>query len=496
MKVPTYFATQPMEISRLPRAPAGIADVGASLEAAGMAEFGRALQDVSSDVIDIIIARKSETQYLEGTSQWERAHTEFLTGLAKDQDFENYGKKYKAFAKSLRRQILKKGLTGPARQELEEYISTQEIGKEKQVAAAFLRKQRDYGRVSAFQSVINFEQAGDFDGAISAINRARNMGFMSAEEAFTRKQKVQANIATYQKQTFLTDTHEAAKAMPYREAIQYLNDLEGITSAERNDLITRRKRQNEIETATHNDDVYWDTLRKLTKDRDSITEEQLAGLVKPNSLTVDDYKEFMQMKDAESPLSKPSVKTALTLFDNLKTMGAYVGKPPTEMTIEEKRENIQTWADIKNEFIKWVLANPDATEDQIERKQKALVEPERKEITLNWLQRLLLKKTGRQLFGFVLSEEEALREKKRRERRKIPAEVSIKERAARKARIRKLVVPLNLKYKTRLQPSLLDDTSDEFFDVWSKLDDDEKLKALRALENEYTEREILTALGK
>lgn len=69
-----------------------------------------------------------------------------------------------------------------------------------------------------------------------------------------------------------------------------------------------------------------------------------------------------------------------------------------------------------------------------------------------------------------------------------------KQAAARKARIRKLVVPLNLKYKTRLQPSLLDNVSDSFFEMWSGLPDDKKLKALRALENGYTEQEVLGAL--
>lgn len=491
-EIPEYFAKERMETSRLPRAPAGIADVGAGIEALGLVGFGRILSGISSDALQNLITVRSEAQELEGTSQWERAHTEFFTNLAKDQDFENYGEKYKDFAKSLRRQVLKKGLTGTARQNLEAYMENQQVGQEKRVAAAFLAKQRDYGRVSTFQSVINFEQAGDFDGAMSAINHARNAGFMSTEEAFARKQKVQANITTYQKQALLETVHEAAKLMPYTEAIGYLNDLTNITSAERNDLISRRKRQNEIETASHNDSVYWNTLRKLTKDRDSISDDELEALVKPDSLSVDDWKEFTELKKPEGLLSKPSVKTALTLFDNLKTIGAYVGKPPAEMTIEEQRENIQTWADIKNDFIKWVQDNPGATEDQIERKQKALVEPEREETKLHWWTRFWRKKKGRQLFGLVLSEEELIAERKK----KIPAEISAKERASRKARIRELVVPLNLKYKTRLQPSLLDNTSDEFFDVWSKLSDDQKLKTLRALEGGYTEREILTALGK
>jgi len=72
--------------------------------------------------------------------------------------------------------------------------------------------------------------------------------------------------------------------------------------------------------------------------------------------------------------------------------------------------------------------------------------------------------------------------------------VKPKKSAARMARIRALVVPLNEKFKTRLKPSLLDNTSDKFFETWSALDDDRKLKALQALENGYSEEEVLSAL--
>jgi hypothetical protein len=62
-------------------------------------------------------------------------------------------------------------------------------------------------------------------------------------------------IAEYQKQDALVKLHEAAKAMPYTEAITYLNDVEGIDKADRNDLIKRRERQNDIETAVTNEPI-------------------------------------------------------------------------------------------------------------------------------------------------------------------------------------------------------------------------------------------------
>jgi hypothetical protein len=196
--IPQHFAQRTLETSRLPRAPLGIADVGAEVESLGLIGLGRALSGISSDALRNINIVRSEAQELEGTSQWERAHTEFFTNLSQDQDFENYGEKYKAFAKSLRRQVLKKGLTRTARSNLEAYVETQQVAQEKKVAGLFIDKQRDFGRVSAFQSVTNFERAEDPEGAVSAINHAQSAGFMSAEEAYLRKQNVQKNIEVFQ----------------------------------------------------------------------------------------------------------------------------------------------------------------------------------------------------------------------------------------------------------------------------------------------------------
>lgn len=299
-KIPSYFATEQAETSRLPRAPMEIADIGQGLEAAGLIGFGKALSGLSSDTLQNIINVRSESQFLEGTSQWERAHTIFLTALAKDQDFENYGIKYKAFAKSLRRQILKKGLTTPARRELEEYMENQQVSKEKQMAGLFLAKQRDYGRVSAFQSVINFEQAGDYDGAISAINRARNIGFMSAEEAHGRKQKVQANIESNKIQALINTNPELAM-----EAIDVLTVDErekNILRSQARTAIARKQTEAKLRQEQKDDEI-GTTFLKL-----------LDNKLEPNKpqLTFDMINNATEMSfDA-----KTSWFTRLMIFDN------------------------------------------------------------------------------------------------------------------------------------------------------------------------------------
>lgn len=145
--------------------------------------------------------------------------------------------------------------------------------------------------------------------------------------------------------------YEAAKVMPYAEAITYINDFKGITESERNAIITRRKRQNEIETATTNRKVRWDTLRKLNEDPQSVTDEYLEGLVKPDSLTWDDAEEFKKIRDTKNhPLTSPRAQIYFGELDRLYKAGKLT-------TLEY---------DVKNEKLtEFFEANPDATAKQV-----------------------------------------------------------------------------------------------------------------------------------
>lgn len=175
------------------------------------------------------------------------------------------------------------------------------------------------------------------------------------------KQKSQVRIDTI---------YETAKTMPYAEAITYINDFKGITEAERNAIIKRRERQNEIETATTNRKVRWDVLRKLGKDPDSVTDEYLEGLVKPNSLTWDDAEEFKKIRDTKNhPLTSPRAQIYFGELDRLYKDGALD-------TLEY---------DIKNEKLtEFFEANPDATAKQVNEFYNELV-GEEKEHWVWWL---------------------------------------------------------------------------------------------------------------
>lgn len=196
-KIPTYFATKEMETSRLPRPPVGIADVGAGIEAEAMGQFGKVMFDVSGDLLAKLEEQRTVSQFTEGKAMWARSHTEFFTKLVKDPDFENYEKKYTAFTKSLRRQILKKGLTRRAKQGLTNYITQEQPGMEKETAIAVMEKQRYHGRATMLRSINDFERSGNAPAAHAAIQEAHESGFITAEAAERQRQAVSANIDWY-----------------------------------------------------------------------------------------------------------------------------------------------------------------------------------------------------------------------------------------------------------------------------------------------------------
>ncbi len=205
--------------------------------------------------------------------------------------------------------------------------------------------------------------------------------------------------------------------MPFKEAIGYLNDLEGITSAERNDLIARRKRQNEIETATTNRQVRWDTLLKISKDPASVTDEFLEELVKPNSLTWDDAEELKGIRDKDNhPLKRADSVRAFTFLEELKdiriaTLKSAMKDDPT-ITSDTLREELLQQFQMKNDLEQWILEK-DRTTEEIEKKVRAMTAPVASDIALDWFERMMW--IGKpQLFGIVGTEAERLAKKQKK----------------------------------------------------------------------------------
>ena len=81
-RIDRHFAQERMEPQTFPRANARqLADTGQGLEAAGMIDFGKAMAGLGKDALNKIIEVRTESQQLEGASQWERSHMEFYKKL-------------------------------------------------------------------------------------------------------------------------------------------------------------------------------------------------------------------------------------------------------------------------------------------------------------------------------------------------------------------------------------------------------------------------------
>jgi len=260
--------------------------------------------------------------------------------------------------------------------------------------------------------------------------------------AIAKRQKVLESIAVN------------ARGMPHKEALNYLNKIsrELITETERNGLISQRNRQNEIETATTNRKVRWDTLRKLTKNPESVTDDYLESLVKPDSLTWDDAEEFKKIRDTEN---HPLKSSGYHLYSNiLNELYRDVTKPVKEVEYDRTLEYDRKFNELKHFF----ETSPDAVSPEKRRKffEGLSAEPKR-----DFLEKLWDWNVGWRLKLL-----------------KQPYEIWKR----RKAKTEKPGM------KSLLSPTI------EFDKVWPSLEEKQKENIWKALNNGYTPQEILESL--
>lgn len=374
MKIPEYFSREPMETSRLPRAPMGIADTGQGLVGQAIAGLGWELRRTGQLLGDIEAERqrgrdnvvlaemKGVLDDFEFKARPDPTTFKEIADFAKAE--EKYGKDWKRETQRISK--------GANRQVAENFKIYTEWHRDK--------ARRDYHNKSwpleqnYARAQLNRLWSDKFRKFVNEPVKLKKE-LQALLEQFdiylkpTDKQKLDASIdeeiALFQRQDTLDKLHETAKAMPYKSAIGFLNDIKGLESAERNDLIARRKRQNEIETATTNRQVRWDVLREVTSNPQGITDDYLESLVKPNSLTWDDAEEFKKMRDnASEPLKTPRAQLYLnslnTLFDERET---------------DDEERLKY--DIANEkLMQFFKDNPKATANQAAEFYDELIEPE------------------------------------------------------------------------------------------------------------------------
>lgn len=479
--IPTHFAREQMETSRLPRAPAGIADVGAGLEAEAIARFGGAMGKVAGMLAEIQTEKQRgrDNATLAKLSDQER---DFVFG-AYDileqyvaTDIKEFGNLEEKFAKDWDREI-KKLLKDQNRQVSEHFTLWSEQNRAKILQDYHRRiwpKEQSFAQGQAISIADKHLRRGDLKGALATYNQ--HAQYFPPKTLQALKDKAGGMAIEYQKQALLETIAEAARTTPYKDALYYINVIPktDITETERSSLIAQRKRQEEIATATTNPKVRWDTLRKLQKDPRTVTDDYLEGLV-GKGLTWEDAEEFKKIRDTETdPIKMPRAQLYFNRLD------ALFDKRDTDA------DEAYEWDIANQELTDYFKRRPEATAREAKEAYEDITDEKKQGFIKELLDRILWRKgAGATIKETIFGEPEE-------PEIKTPTKV----RVDRKAKVRELVVPLNLKYKTHLQPGLLDNVSDSFFEMWSKLEDGRKLKALQALENGYTEQEILTALGK
>lgn len=325
--IPKYFSQVQAGTSGLPRAPAGLADTGQGLEAQSLIALGGALGQIGQGLADIEIEKQRARDNVT-LAEMKGALDDFEfdsrpdpTQFTKIEDFrkaeEKYGKDWQRES-----QRISKGSSVRVADQFKIYTELHWDAARKDYHNKSWPLEQNYA-LAQFNRLWS-EKLQKFVSKPVKL-KGELQALIEQFDTYlkpTEKQKLEASIdeeiAKSQKQALLDTTHEAAKVMLFNEAISFLNDLKGVTRAERNDLIARRERQNEIETATRDSETYWNLLRRVTKDPDSVSEPEIADAVKPNGITTDDYKELVRIKDTvDDPLKAPRAQLYFNSLDKL-----------------------------------------------------------------------------------------------------------------------------------------------------------------------------------
>ncbi len=367
-RIESYYARERVEPQTLPRAPARqLADTGQGLEAKAIAGVGGALQKVSQQLAEIEAERqraRDNVSLAEMKGELDDFEYTSVPDATQITDIEDFKKLEEKYAKDWKKKTsgISKGKSRRVSDHFKIYTELHWDRARLNYHRRVWPMEKDYATVKFNELwALKFPQYVDNPARLKTeLESVVNQFSPYLRNPEQIKAGIDEKVIEYQKRDMLNKLHETAKGMSYTNAITFLNDVEGIERAERNDLITRRKRQNEIETATTNRKVRWDTLRKVTKDPESITDEMLESLVKPNSLTWDDAEEFKKIRDTKNhPLKSARSELYLGILDALypeATKPGRVDKIDLDRVLEYDKKN----EELKNYF----EANPDVTPEQ------------------------------------------------------------------------------------------------------------------------------------
>lgn len=203
MKIPEYFARERMEPSRMPRAPAGIADVGAGIEAEAMTRFGGVLSRIAEkfqQAKDLTDATEADTNALKEFSRLENLY-------ALDQDYGTIAERWGKDVDKLKAGILKKkGISGTARRIIGQRFDRDRVRFGASIQSLVRRKQISDGRAKYAEGLsIILKEGGELaEGKATAlIVGTKAAGYITAEQAQADRENIPKMIEWYQIENFL-----------------------------------------------------------------------------------------------------------------------------------------------------------------------------------------------------------------------------------------------------------------------------------------------------
>lgn len=328
--VPTYFAQQPLETSRLPRAPLSIADVGAGIEAQAIGQVGQALSQIAEkfqQAKDVTDVTEADTNALEEFSRLENLY-------ALDQEYGTMFERWGKDAEKSRKTILKKkGLSGEARKVIEQRFDRDRIRFGNSIQDLVRKKQIQDGRAKYSEGLSSILKEGSEaaeDKAKVLIAGTKAAGFITAEQAQADRENIPKMLEVFQIEKIFNTNPAVAEGMI--DAAEHLNPQEKnqLRSRARTANARLKKEQQEKYDA-YVEQTEQDWLVKLRNTK--LTEPEIMA----STFTVDKKQEWLGYIDSQAKeiLSGKDIITNQVVKSQLEDDALLVGYDA--MSIEDFR---------------------------------------------------------------------------------------------------------------------------------------------------------------
>lgn len=250
------------------------------------------------------------------------------------EDFDNAYNEYNKGRQSYANTLLS-GKTEDVQQSIKDHALKTELSSQSRY---YNQLDRYKTRFSQNQFFVNQQQIAqntspdkiDQQKAAMLANIESYKDFFTPNQIESFKAAVDKNISAaaleFQRQelweTALASAIDIEGNVDWQTVLSFLNqpkNTKGVSPDEVDRLVENANTQYRIQTAVTDKPTYWDMLRKITKNPDEVTEDEIADKV-GKGLTTNDYEKFMKIKeDKANPLKTPRAQIYMDLLADLYT---------------------------------------------------------------------------------------------------------------------------------------------------------------------------------